>query len=159
MKDRQHPAEVGFTSLSLIFSDHSFRQICFHWTHPEKLGCCGTVIRHYTGWAHGTNLTCLCFCFCCEQIISEWIALLGMNHIIKSKLWQNKEQSSSKCVLNINLSIWVALGKWLLIRLMHWQTSSSTLLLLSTLNPCWFLWRLVVLDWFMNTEWSSVVQK
>ncbi len=37
VKNRQYPAEVGFTSLSLIFSDHSFRQFCYPWKHPKKL--------------------------------------------------------------------------------------------------------------------------
>ena len=38
VENRQYPAEVGFTSLSLIFTDHSFRQICFLWNHPVKVG-------------------------------------------------------------------------------------------------------------------------
>lgn len=42
------PAEVGFTPLSLIFSDHSCRQTCFPWNHPEKLflwNCSVTLCR------------------------------------------------------------------------------------------------------------------
>lgn len=62
----------------------------------ETERCCGTVVWHYTGRAHGTNLTCLCFCFCCKQIPSERIPLQGMSTFlnqIHGKIKSNQAQN------------------------------------------------------------------
>lgn len=110
----------------------------FFGTIRETERCCGTVVWHYTGRAHGTNLTCLCFCFCCKQIPSERIPLQGMSTFlnqIHGKIKSNQAQNFlCSCTGEMVTHPFNVLTK----------LPSSTLLM-STMNPYWLLWRLDVL--------------
>lgn len=60
------------------------------------------------------KLKLVCVCFCCKQVSTERITLLGMNHILESNLWQIKCNQVEKTFLRVQ----GVLGKQLLIHLM-----------------------------------------
>lgn len=104
--------------LSLIFSNRIFRQSCCLWKPPEVGFVCNSFSDIIQGEHEARSWP---VCVCVSSASSEWITLLGMNHI---PFPPNTKQNVSQIWICLYIQD-VVVGKRLLICLLQQQTPST----------------------------------